>query len=86
MVYAPSIFKVNERYRVKQSFMSGPTSGFIAGEVLTFERPTYSFYDNCFVYEFRTVNNDVKTWWLGEKESVELWRQYFESINPGVGL
>ena len=84
MSHAPAIFEVGERYRAKQGFKSGPTSIFVAGEVLTFERPTYSHYDNCFVYLFRSGSGDLKEWWLGEDGDEETWNQYFERVEPST--
>jgi hypothetical protein len=68
------------RYRVKQNFKSGP-SMFIAGEILVFERSTFSPYDNCFVYVFQGESGaETKEWWLSESQSKESWRQYFEVV------
>jgi len=81
MSYIQPIFTRGCRYRVKQSFKSGPTSAFIAGEILVFERDSYSHYDNSFIYEFRSESSaETKEWWLLEGQSKELWRQYFEPL------
>ena len=78
MSYTQPIFVPGCRYRVKQDFKSGPTSTFIAGEVLIFERNAYSHYDNSFVYEFRTEDGaETKEWWLLENEPKESWQHYF---------
>jgi hypothetical protein len=81
MSYTPPIFTPGRRYRVKRSFKSGPTSSFVAGENLTFERDAYSHYDNTFVYVFRTEGGSAtKEWWLNENEPKDLWQQYFELL------
>jgi hypothetical protein len=78
MSYTNTIFVPGQRYRVKQNFKSGPST-FIAGEILIFERDTFSPYDNCFVSVFRSETGaETKEWWLSESQSKELWQQYFE--------
>ena len=80
MAYTQPIFSPGKLYRAKQSFKSGPTSEFVAGEKLVFERDSYSHYDNCFVYVFRTEGiGTTKEWWLPESKPKELWEQYFEA-------
>jgi len=77
--YTQPIFTPNLRYRVKQTFSSGPTSTFIAGEILVFERDAYSHYDNNFVYVFRAEGDgQTKEWWLPEGQPKAAWREYFE--------
>ena len=80
MSYAPAIFIPGSRYRVKVDFKSGPVSVFGAGEVLTFENASYSHYDNCFVYAFRTDDGSAekKEWWLPEGEHRGSWSRFFE--------
>ena len=81
MSYTQPIFTSGRRYRVKRNFKSGPTSAFIAGEALIFERDTYSPYDNCFVYVFgKEKGSEKKEWWLSEGEPKESWQQYFEPL------
>jgi hypothetical protein len=71
------IFKTGERYRVKQSFMSGPST-FTVDELVTFDRDGYSRYDNCFVYEFRSqTDGQTKFWWLHEDQPSTTWQQFF---------
>jgi hypothetical protein len=80
MSYTQSIFTVGFKYRVRQSFRSG-ASAFVTGEILIFDRNTYSPYDNSFVYLFHPIGSDeVKGWWLHEEKSKELWHQYFELL------
>ena len=54
---------------------------FVEGEVVTFERETYSFYDNAFVYLFRSEKTGaIKEWWLLEGRSADLWHIDFELV------
>ena len=80
MGYTQPVFQPGARYRAKKSFKSGPTSTFSAGEVLVFERDTYSHYDNAFVYVFRSSGGEEKEWWLTEGEPKESWHEYFEQL------
>jgi len=81
MSYTQPIFEPDRLYRVRQSFKSGPTSTFVTGEVVIFERDAYSRYDNSFVYVFRTKSGaQTKEWWLPEGQPKELWQQYFEPL------
>lgn len=85
MSYTQPIFIPGRHYQVKRSFKSGPASAFVAGEVLVFERDTYSPYDNCFVYVFSAEKgSEKKEWWLLEGQSKESWRQFFEQLPVGV--
>jgi hypothetical protein len=82
MSYTQPIFMAGRRYRVKQGFKSGPTSTFVAGETLIFERNACSHYDNSFVYVFRAESgNETKEWWLPEGQTKELSQQYFEPLS-----
>jgi hypothetical protein len=84
MSYVQQIFSVGTRYRAKQDFTCGPTSSFKSGEILVFERNSYSPYDNSFVYIFRSATgNELKEWWLHESQSREIWNDYFEVLDPG---
>src|SRR5437762_2173836 len=81
MSYTQPIFSPGYRYRVKQSFKSGPTSAFVTGEVLIFDRDAFSHYDDSFVYVFRTEGGcEIKEWWLPEGQPKELWQQYFDPL------
>ena len=82
MSYTQPIFAPGSRYRVKRSFTSGPTSTFVVGEILIFDRDAYSHYDNSFVYEFRNESSSgTKEWWLPEGQPRDLWQQYFEPLS-----
>jgi hypothetical protein len=49
------------KYRVLKPFVAG--SKFVMGEILTYVRcQGYSRYDDVFVYEFRTLDGEEKTW------------------------
>jgi hypothetical protein len=81
MSYTKPIFAPGARYRVKQTFKSGPGFTFSDGEVLVFERDAYSPYDESFVYVFRSETGDqTKEWWLPETQPSEQWQQYFERV------
>jgi len=87
MSYEQIIFVPGRNYRVKQTFASGPTTTLTAGEILSFDRNSYSSYDNCFVYVFRSKHGGGvrKEWWLHEEIPPESWREYFEPVeNPTV--
>jgi hypothetical protein len=78
MSWRKNIFKKGALYRVKQTFVSGP-SEFSEGEILTFEADSYSPYDSSSVFQFRSIQTkELKGWWLHDDESVETWREYFE--------
>jgi hypothetical protein len=81
MAYERPIFERGKQYRVKQTFQSGPVSTFKAGELLVFERNTYSPYDNSFVYVFQNSQHQIKEWWLPEDQPQDTWRKYFEAIS-----
>jgi hypothetical protein len=56
-------------------------SVFVAGEVLVFERATYSRYDECYMYEFHSRNvGEVKSWFLLRAETSEDCEKYFRKI------
>lgn len=52
-------FVVGSRYRTRKEFHS-PRDTFLAGEVLTFERTSYSWYDNLTGFFFRDVAGRVR--------------------------
>jgi hypothetical protein len=73
------LFDAGRRYRAKKSFSSGASS-FVAGEVLTFERDGYSYYDSSFAYEFRGADGTLKTWWLHDYKPAGSWVDFFEPV------
>jgi hypothetical protein len=77
--WRPHPFIVGARYRSKKDFpgFSGPL-----GEILVFEHDSYSRYDNCSGYEFRSLSGENRVWWLHDDEPMDSWREYFESIEP----
>ena len=80
MSYTQPIFTPGCRYRVKQNFKSGPTP-FIAGEILVFDRDTFSPYDESFVYLFRSESGaEIREWFLSESQPKKLWHDYFEPL------
>ena len=81
MDYDQPIFVVGIKYRALRDFSSGPTSHFIKGEILLFDRDTYSRYDDCFVYMFHNENTgESKGWWLFDGESIDSWKDFFEPV------
>ena len=75
------IFKQGCRYRVKQSFPSGP-SVFAGGEIIAFRRDGYSHYDNCFVYEFHSQGDGkTKDRFLHESQPEVSWQQLFDPMD-----
>ena len=81
MTYEQPIFNLGGRYRVKKSFKSGPIFTFILGEILVFDRNSYSHYDNSFVYVFRAESDGKeKEWWLSEHDKKDVWKQHFEEL------
>jgi hypothetical protein len=80
MTYSKPIFKKNRHYRVIQDFQSGP-SNFLRGEILRFDRDSYSPYDNSFVYTFYEEMNTEKVWLLLNNDPDDTWKQYFEEID-----
>jgi hypothetical protein len=53
----------------------------LSQRAITFERSGYSYYDNSFVYEFRSdLDGQIKSWWLHEKQAVAVWKEYFAAI------
>ena len=78
MSWERHLFTVGERYRVRKGFVSG-TTRFNLGEIVVFERDGYSYYDNCFAYEFRDPSDgQLKTWWVHEDAPTDEWKEYFE--------
>jgi hypothetical protein len=74
------IFDVGMRVRVKKGYSSG-SSNFSPGETLVFDSDGYSYYDNCFVYQFRSeTDGQEKAWFLHEDQPTELWKTYFELL------
>ena len=83
MTYTRPIFIVGHRYRVKQNFVSGGMFRFFAGEIVRFQRDSYSHYDNSFVYVFSSeLDGEEKEWWLSEEQPPEIWQDYFEPLAP----
>jgi hypothetical protein len=81
MSWQKHIFEIGKRYRVKRTFTSGAAT-FVADEVLAFQGDSYSFYDNCFVYEFVSQRGgEIKAWWLHEDKVDETWRDFFEPLD-----
>ena len=81
MTYSQSIFIPGQKYRALSSFTSGPTSVFKLDDVVTFERETYSPYDNSFVYLFQDLNTgNIKEWWLVDGTSPNTWKHFFELV------
>lgn len=79
MTYAQHIFRSDTRYRAKLAFQSDPASTFHAGEIVIFERDTYSPYDDSFVSTFRSeTDGRIKEWWLPDHEPQGTWQQFFE--------
>lgn len=62
---------VGEHYCVLRDAPSVPNGlGFKAGEVLVLNSLGYSRYDECWVYEFRTENDALKSYWLSDRDNV----------------
>ena len=81
MSYRLAIFHVGQKYRVRSTFESGPTSVFTAGEVLIFERDFYSPYDNSFVYSFHSIETgETKEWWLSDGQNPDVWHSLLEEV------
>lgn len=81
MAYRQPIFLPGMHYLALRTFTSGPHSSFVASELLIFERETYSPYDNCFVYQFVSLEKgEQKSWWLPEGASAAQWKLYFRLV------
>ena len=81
MSYIQSIFQIGATYAARVNFTSGPTSQFIEGEKLVFQKNTYSPYDDCFVYEFKELSTgEIKNWWLADGKPKEEWGKYFVRV------
>jgi hypothetical protein len=77
MTWEKHIFEPGERYVAVKSFRSFEST-FVINEELQFVKDYYSFHDNCFVYEFRSLQTgETKWWWLSESAVNEDWRTYF---------
>jgi hypothetical protein len=78
--WRPSPFAVGQRYRVRRDFQSLRDS-FRAGEVLTYERDTWSRYDECTGYVFTQSGTSIlRLWDVYDTEDVAVWRDLFEAL------
>ena len=88
VTFSPKLFKVGGLYRAKRSFMSGPDTVFVAGEILAYEDDFHSWYDEAFLYQFHSrTDGQKKYWWMyqadyDEKKPETDWRQFFEPVDP----
>jgi|GEM_PF-2780208 len=75
-----NLFKLSTRYAARTAIPQWPGSAFQAGEILTFVAYKYSRYDNASVYEFKNEQGELKEWWLGDEQPLELSMQLFDEI------
>jgi hypothetical protein len=75
-----SPFVVGQRYRVRRDFKSLRDT-FRAGEVLTYERDTWSRYDGCTGYVFAQPSTSMpRCWDIYDDEDLALWLELFEAL------
>lgn len=74
-------FRVGARYRVKRSFKA-LRDRFEESEVLVFDSSAWSRYDGITGYFFTQAGAaGVRSWDIGDEESVEIWRELFEPLD-----
>jgi Arc/MetJ-type ribon-helix-helix transcriptional regulator len=74
-----SPFEKGHRYRVIAE-APGWNDSLNVGEVITYERSTWSRYDEATIYIFRSNENKERTWILRDDDSLESWRRVFEPV------
>ena len=68
-------FETGKKYKVKQS-IDRLRDNFLSGEILVFEKMSYSRYDNCSGYFFKTESGENKVFDIHDNESKDLIMDY----------
>lgn len=77
-----SPFQSGKRYRTLKAAPALPAeTGLVPGEIIIYEQSSYSRYDSCSIYHFRTDSGEERTWLLPDDARPESWHEVLVPVD-----